>query len=387
MIDLWGEDTATIVAHDETSFADAVVPPIFQNSLFTFSSYQEMCETFAGKINRPVYTRGINPTVRAFEEKIAKLEGAEDALALSSGMAAISSAILSVVKPGDRILSVKHVYPDTFRFFEIFLRKFGVSVDYIDGGNLATVEAALPGHALFYLESPTSWIMEAHDVKALCARAQEAGVATIIDNSWASPIFQNPIKLDCDIVVHSASKYISGHSDVVAGVIATSAARVAQIRGEVTQYLGGKIAPFEAWLLLRGLRTLPIRMKAHEQAGMEIAKRLAEHPRVKTVFHPAFQNKAHPGLRGTSGLFSIELADNVSVEALCNHLKIFKMGVSWGGHESLICPAQASLIQSGGPNSTAFFGVSPHVVRLNVGLEDPEDLWGDLEEALGAASE
>lgn len=387
MTNQWGDDAATIVAHDETSFADAVVPPIFQNSLFTFSSYGEMCDTFSGKINRPVYTRGVNPTVLAFEEKIAKLEGSESALALSSGMAAISSAVLSVVKLGDRVLAVKHIYPDTFRFFEVFLKKFGVSVDYVDGSNLAAVKAALPGHSLFYLESPTSWLMEVHDVQALCALAKEAGATTIIDNSCATPIFQNPIILGCDIIVHSASKYIGGHSDVVAGVIATSAARVAQMRCEVTQYLGGKLAPFEAWLLLRGLRTMPIRMKAHQQAALDIAKLLSDHPAVKTVYHPAFQNKTYPGLRGTSGLFSIALAENVSIEALCNNLNIFKIGVSWGGHESLICPAQASLIQSGGPNSTAYFGVSPHVVRLHVGLENPEDLWGDLQKALEAASE
>src|SRR5918998_5375115 len=230
---------STIVAHDEPHFGDAVVPPIFQTSLFTFSSYEEMAQVFAGKLVRPTYSRGLNPTVRAFEEKMAALEGAEDALGFGSGMAAISSAVLAFVRPGDRILSVAHVYPDSFRFFETLVKAFGIGVDYVDAGALAAVEAMLPGRKLFYLESPTSWMFQVHDIAALARMARAHGVLTIVDNSWASPIFQNPLALGCDLVLHSASKYIGGHSDVVAGVVAGDAELIGRLGGGVAPYPRG----------------------------------------------------------------------------------------------------------------------------------------------------
>ena len=378
---------STIAAHDERHFGDAVVPPIFQTSLFTFSSYAEMESTFAGRTVRPVYSRGLNPTVRAFEEKIAALEGAEDALGFGSGMAAISSSVLAFVRPGDRILSVAHVYPDSFRFFETMLKALGVGVDYVDGGDLAAVEASLPGCRVLYLESPTSWMFQVHDVAALARLARRNGVVSIIDNSWASPVFQNPLALGCDLVLHSASKYIGGHSDVVAGVVAGSRDLVGKLRREVLPYLGGKLSPFDAWLLLRGLRTLPARMREHERNGLELATRLQSHPGVTAVHHPALSQATQNGLRGTSGLFSIELADSVVIAAFCDALRFFKLGVSWGGHESLICPAGVARAQAAGPNPAVYFGVPERMVRLNVGLEDADSLWSDLLQAFDAGTE
>ncbi len=198
-----------IVAHDETNAFDAVVPPIVQTSLFTFSSYDEMLQTYRGEKVRPVYTRGLNPTVRMFEEMLAKLEGGEDAIGFASGMAAISSTVLSFVKPGDRIVAVRHLYPDTFRLFGTLLERMRVEVTYVDGRDEAAVAKALPGARLFYMESPTSWIMETHDVKALAALARAQGVVSVIDNSWSSPVFQQPLTLGVDLVVHSASKYLA----------------------------------------------------------------------------------------------------------------------------------------------------------------------------------
>jgi cystathionine gamma-synthase len=207
-----------ITAHDEGNFAEAVVPPIFQTSLFTFSDYDEMIACYRGEKLRPIYTRGLNPTVRAFEEMLAKLEGAEDALGFASGMAAISSAVLSFVEPGDRIVAVKHVYPDAFRLFGTILKRMKIKVTYVDGRDEEAVARALPGAKIFYMESPTSWVMEAHDVGALAALARRHGVVSMIDNSWASPFFQRPLTLGVDLVIHSASKYLGGHSDVVAGL-------------------------------------------------------------------------------------------------------------------------------------------------------------------------
>lgn len=377
---------STIAAHDERHFADAVVPPIFQTSLFTFPSYAEMAATFSGKLARPVYSRGLNPTVRAFEQKVAELEGAEDALGFGSGMAAISSSVLAFVRPGDRVLSVEHVYPDSFRFFETMLKAFGIEVDYVDGGNLAAVEAMLPGRRLLYLESPTSWMFEVHDLAALGRLAREHGAITIVDNSWASPVYQNPLALGCDLVLHSASKYIGGHSDVVAGVVAGNRDLIGKLRREVLPYLGGKLSPFDAWLLLRGLRTLPARMREHERSALDVARRLQTHPMVTAVHHPGLAELPLHGLRGTSGLFSVELDASVDIPRFCDALQVFKLGVSWGGHESLICPAGVTRVQAGGPNPALFFGVPERMVRLNIGLESVEALWSDLIRAFEAST-
>ncbi len=375
-----------IVAHDEAHAFEAVVPPIVQTSLFTFSSYDEMISTYRGEKVRPVYTRGLNPTVRLFEEMLARLEGAEDALGFASGMSAISSTVLSFVSPGDRIVAVRHVYPDAFRLFGTFMQRMNIEVTYVDGRDEVAVEKAMPGAKLFYMESPTSWVMEAHDVGALAAIGKRHGAVTVIDNSWASPVFQQPISLGVDLVVHSASKYLGGHSDVVSGVVAGSKAMVDRVRAETYPYLGGKMSPFDAWLLIRGLRTLPLRMKAHQASALEIATRLQALDVVEKVCHPGLANRLPPGLHGTSGLFSFIFKDGVDVRAFANRLKLFKLGVSWGGHESLIVPGEVVLEQKSQPNSAHTFGISARSVRMHVGLEGTEALWNDLEPALKAAS-
>ncbi|WP_370675452.1 PLP-dependent transferase [Pleomorphomonas sp. PLEO] len=374
-----------IVAHDEVNAYDAVVPPIVQTSLFTFSSYDEMNQTYMGKITRPTYSRGLNPTVRHFEDMIARLEGGEDAIGFASGMAAISSTVMTFVRPGDKLLCVRHVYPDAYRLFEILLKQYGVHTVYVDGRDEAAVARELPGAALFYLESPTSWSMDALDVASLAVLARKHGVVTAIDNSWASPVFQQPLSLGVDLVLHSASKYIGGHSDVVAGVVTGSKALLGRIRSTTYPYLGGKLSPFDAWLLIRGLRTLPARMKAHEAAALHVARKLAAHPLIENVLHPGLGNTLPPGLFGTSGLFSFTFTEGVDIPKFADQLKLFKLGVSWGGHESLVVPATVVHNQAAGPNSAVDFGISPRVVRLHVGLEGAEALWADLGGAIDAA--
>ena len=368
-----------LLAHDEQAHAgDAVVPAIAQTSLFTFDSYAQMAETFSGKRVRDVYSRTTNPTVTLFEQKIAALEHAEDAIGFPSGMAAISGAVLGFVAPHDRIVCVRHVYPDAYRFFETLLKKFGVAVDYVDGADLPAVEAALPGAKLLYLESPTSWTMQALDVGALAALARRHGALSVIDNSWATPLFQQPLMLGVDLVLHSASKYIGGHSDTVAGVLAGRADLVSHVRRSICPYLGAKLAPFEAWLLLRGLRTLSARVLTHEASALELARRLAAHPFVTAVHHPALGAPLPAGLIGTTGLFSIEVDTGIDIPAFCDALDLFQLGVSWGGHESLVIPALIARAQAAGPNSALDFGVPARMIRLNVGLEGTEALWADL---------
>jgi cystathionine beta-lyase/cystathionine gamma-synthase len=374
-----------ILAHDGEHAYEAVVPPIAQTSLFTFGSYAEMEETYRGQKVRPTYTRGLNPTVRLFEEKMAALECGEDAIGFASGMAAISSAVLAFVRPGDRIVCVEHVYPDAYRLFQTYLKRMNVTVDYVDGRDLDAVRRAVPGARLFYMESPTSWLMHVHDVAALAQIARDNDVLSIIDNSWASPIFQQPLTLGVDLVVHSASKYIGGHSDVVAGVIVGSSQLIGEIRSRIYPYLGGKLSPFDAWLLLRGLRTLPIRMKAHETSALHVARQLAERPDVVAVYHPGLGNTLPDGLQGTSGLFSFEFDGSVDIARFADALRLFKLGVSWGGHESLVVPAQVVRVQAAGPNSAIDFGISERVVRLHVGLEGQDALVADLAQAIREA--
>ena len=207
----------TLLVHDERHSKGAVAPPIYQTSLFTFESYQAMVDRFSGASAQPIYSRVDNPTVSVLLEKMCQIEGGERALAFSSGIAAISNAILGQVKSGDRIVCVKHVYPDTYRLLKFISARFGVNTDFVDGTDLAAIEKSLPGAKLLYLESPTTWVMEEQDLRSIATMAKAEAVTTIVDNSWATPIFQKPLRAGIDLVVHSASKYISGHSDTVAG--------------------------------------------------------------------------------------------------------------------------------------------------------------------------
>jgi cystathionine beta-lyase/cystathionine gamma-synthase len=377
------ERAADLLAHDDAMPFDPVVPPIYQSSLFTFRSYGEMADAFAGRVRRATYSRGDNPTVQAFEARIAALEHAEAARAFSSGMGAISAAVLAFAGAGDRIVAVRHVYGDAFRLFQRMMPRLGITVEYVEGSDAAAIAAALPGARLLYLESPTSMTFELQDLPALAAAARAHGVTTLIDNSWATPLFQQPLLHGIDLVLHSASKYISGHSDTVAGVVAGSAALVRRINEQTYPYLGAKLSPFEAWLLIRGLRTLPLRLQRHEASALLIARRLQEHPSVRRVMHPLFSNHAgRATLRGFTGLFSFEVGDEIDVPRFCDALAMFRIGVSWGGHESLVVPAMASLQQTPEANSLGYFGVSRQTLRLHIGLENAEELWADLAQAL-----
>lgn len=376
----------TLLTHDRRHENGAVTTPIYQSSLFTFSDYDSMIARFRGESDQPLYSRVDNPTVKALQEKMAALEGGEACLAFGSGMAAISNAILSVVVPGQKVVCVNHVYPDTYRFLRGFCQRFGIVTEFVDGDDEAAIRAALSDASLLYLESPSSWVMSEQNLHKLAGLAREAGVISIIDNSWASPIFQQPLLCGIDIVVHSASKYISGHSDVVAGVVIASQLLINNITRSISPYLGGKLSAHEASLLMRGLRTLPLRMKQHHHSALTLAQKLAEHPLVTAVCHPGLHPQPWSTLRGYSGLFAFEVAEQVDIPQLCNALELFHMGVSWGGFESLVMPAISVINQANEFNSAVDFGVSPRLIRISVGLEETDDLWADLQQALASAN-
>ncbi|NVO58636.1 PLP-dependent transferase, partial [Rhodobacteraceae bacterium B1Z28] len=355
-----------------------------QTSLFTFDSYQSFEDRMAGRSDAAIYTRVENPTVAAFEGLMAEAEQGEAAVGFASGMAAISSTILAFLKPGDRIACVEHVYPDTYRFLERMLRPFGVHVEYHAPERFEDDPELLTGVTLAYLESPGSVVFEAMDLRRVAEHAKRQNVLTMIDNSWATPVFQRPLTLGIDIVIHSASKYISGHSDTVAGVVVSSLDNIARIRDLTLPLLGAKLAPFEAFLLTRGLRTLNARMMQHQATANMFVDRLASIPQVRRVNSPGANDV--PGLTGRSGLMSVEFDDSVDIAKFSDALSLFRLGVSWGGFESLILPARVGLAQIGEKNSMQKFGVSPNLVRLNLGLESAEDLWADFQSALAKST-
>jgi len=379
------ETSHTFLVHDEQHAEGAVSPPIYQTSLFTFNSYEEMEARFKGQSDRALYSRIDNPTVSALLQKLCLLEGGDKALAFASGIAAISNAVLGLVRTGDRIVCVNHCYPDTYRLLRLVCARFGVTTDFVDGTDTAAVANALPGARLLYLESPTSWLFQEQDLQTLAQLAQTHGVISLVDNSWASPIFQQPLAAGIDLVIHSATKYLSGHSDVVAGAVVGRADLIDHLSAETTAYLGAKLSAQEASLLLRGLRTLPLRMERVHQSSLTLAGKLSAHPSVKRVYHPGLQPHPQSLLSGYGGLFSFEAEDSLDIPTFCNALNFFKLGVSWGGHESLVMPAEMSINQAGSPSAAVDFGVSPRLVRLYVGLEEASDLWNDLERAFEAA--
>ncbi len=379
------QSLATLMA---TVFDDAngsMTPPIVQTSLFAFDTYQDFEDRMAGRSDQPIYTRVQNPTVAAFEQLMANAEQGEAAIGFASGIAAITSTLLAFVKPGGRIACVEHVYPDTYRFMERILRPFGVEISYHSVEEFENDADLLEGVDLAYLESPNSVVFMPMNLVKVAGHAKRHHAVTMIDNSWASPVFQRPLTLGIDIVVHSASKYISGHSDTVAGVAISSLEHIARIRDLTLPLLGAKLAPFEAFLLTRGLRTLNTRMMQHQATANVFVDRLATIPQVRKINSPGAN--AVPGLTGRSGLMSIEFDDSVDIPKFSDALAHFRLGVSWGGFESLILPARVGLAQAGEQNSMQKFGVSPNLVRLNLGLEDAEDLWADFLAALskGAA--
>jgi len=357
-----------------------VAPPIFQNSLFAFDTVAEF-EAAMNQGSRPVYTRISNPTVQTFERKIAELEGAEAAVAFSSGNAAMAALLFSLLEAGDRVVAATPVYAGTYGLLTKMLPKLGVTADLIDGKDTEALIAALPGAKVLLLETPASYTFELQDLEPLTAAAREAGVLSVIDNTYGAGVYLRPLEHGVDVVVHSATKYISGHSDVVAGVVAGPREIAQQVRSQGLVFLGAKLAPFEAWLLIRGLRTLELRLARHEESTLEVARFLENHPKVKRVLHPGLNSfpqreLAKKYLRGSGGIFSFEVADGQAAKALADALELFRIGVSWGGHESLVLPLASQ------PRVVASYAFPEGMVRLFVGLEPAAALIADLDQAL-----
>jgi cystathionine beta-lyase/cystathionine gamma-synthase len=330
------------------------------------------------------YTRGNNPTTDLLEKKMAALEGAEHALVFGSGIAAVSAAVMSQVGAGDHVVSVTKPYSWTNTLMKKYLPRFGVEVTFVEGREAVNYENAIkPNTKVFYLESPNSFTFELQDIAAVCAIAKKNNIITIIDNSYATPLFQNPIALGVDIVVHAATKYIGGHSDTMGGIICSTHAIITKIFEAEFMTLGGIISPFNSWLLLRGLRTLPVRMERIAATTKLVVDYLANHPKVQKVFFPFLPTDpqfelAQKQMRNNSGQFTIQLKTEEiqKIDLFCNSLQHFLMAASWGGHESLIYPTAASY-NSGNYKSS----LPVNLIRFYIGLEEADYLIKDLEQA------
>ncbi|HRH70714.1 MAG TPA: aminotransferase class I/II-fold pyridoxal phosphate-dependent enzyme [Flavobacteriales bacterium] len=382
------DDTSFILNHlgeDRQHGYDAVVPPIVQSGNFTYPTVAAMRSVVQLEMDRPLYTRGFNPTVAILRKKIAALEHAEDALVFSSGSAAIAAAVMSFVKAGDHIVCVHKPYSWTKKLLVELLARFGVEHTFVDGTDAENYRKSVkPNTTFFITESPNSLTFELQDLAAVAAIAREHNITTLCDNSFNSPLFQNPIDLGIDLVAHSATKYLNGHSDVVAGVVAGRADHIRQIMSKEFMTLGAAPSPHDAWLLMRGLRTLELRLHRSADSAAQVARFLEGHPKVARVHWPGLESHpqhqlARKQMKRMAGLMTIELdaPDEAGVERFCDNLKTFLIAVSWGGYESLQWPVCALKGPSGYYTDLPFT-----MVRLYVGLEDPETLIADLRQAL-----
>lgn len=368
----------------------ALAPPIYQSTAFAFKSAEEAASIFSEEASGYVYTRWGNPTLSTLERKLAELEGGEEALVTASGMAAVTTAILTAVKSGDHIVCSKGVYTGTYLFLSQTLKRFGVEVDFVDGTRPSEVEKAIkPNTKLIFVETPTNPMLDVIDIAEISRIGR--GIPVFVDNTFATPYLQRPLELGAEVVIHSMTKYLGGHGDAVGGAIVGRREFVERARKTVLRVYGGVLSPFNAWLIIRGIHTLPLRMERHSKNAMEIARFLEGHPAVRFVRYPGLES--HPGheiarrqMRMFGGMISFELKGGLEAgRKLMNSLKLCTLAVSLGDTRTLISHP-ASMTHAAVPREERLrFGITDGLVRLSVGLEDVEDIIEDLEKGLREA--
>jgi cystathionine beta-lyase/cystathionine gamma-synthase len=369
----------------------ALVPPLHLATTYHLGTAENSAAIFAGEKEAFVYTRWGNPTVAAFERKAAALEHAEACVATASGMAAIASAILTTVKAGDHIVSAAAIYPSTYHFLVTQLASLGLDTTFVDATDPANVACAIrPSTRLVYLETPGNPLLTLCDLEAIGRIARQAGIATICDNTFASPVNQRPLDLGVDTVVHSATKYFCGHGDAVGGLVAGRADFVRRCLTEPLRYYGGIMAPFTAYLMLRGTITLPLRIERHNANALRLAAWLEQHPAVSRVSYPGLPSHPQHELAtrqmtgGFGGMVCFELKGGVEAGArLMNAVRVCSLAVSLGDARSLITHPASTTHSVVSREARLAQGVTDGLVRLSVGLEDVEDLIADLDAGLG----
>jgi len=381
------------LGEERQNYFNAISAPIIQTSNYAFKKVDDLSTALEDEMNDYLYSRGLNPTVDILRKKLAALDGAEDCLVFNSGASAIFAAVFANVKSGDHIVSVKSPYTWAQRMFDVILPRFNITTTYIDGATFENWEHATKSNTtIYYLESPNSWDFALQDLQAVSSLAksktvsdQQSGITTIIDNSYCTPLYQRPIELGIDIALQTATKYIGGHSDTLGGVLSGRRAMIRKIFDSEYLNIGSGIQPFNAWLLIRGLRTLPARLERITRTTHEVLNFLRQHPKVEQVIFPfdeSFQQLelARRQMKGACGLLTIILKVESRDEIInfCESLQHIMMAVSWGGHESLVIPKCTGI-------KKADFdpGNKEHrYVRMYVGLEEPSYLIEDLLQAL-----
>jgi len=369
------EDICAHAGDDYDRFHGAVSPPVYHTSLFTRKRGSKGY----------TYSRVANPTTEIAEKKLAALERGEAARCFGSGMAAITSTIMHFVRAGAHVIAPRNVYLPVRSFLSEYLSRFGVESTFVAGTSVDEFRTAIRENTkLIYLETPSSNVFSLQDLKGVAELARERRIGTIADNSWATPIHQNPLALGIDVVVHSASKYLGGHSDLIAGVIAGTEDLINAVGSQERGTFGSVLAPYDSWLLTRSLRTLPVRMKQHQESGMAVARFLESHRKVHSVYYPGLSS--HPqydlGTRqmsGYSGLLSfVPRGTDEDIRRCIGELEIFEEGPSWGGYESVLNTPGVGIT----PERSVEFGIPRGLVRLSIGLENTATIIEDLDRAL-----
>jgi cystathionine beta-lyase/cystathionine gamma-synthase len=385
---------STRAVHGATPRVDQQTPsvPIYQTSTFRFPDSEAYAETIAFRSPGYTYTRGYgNPTVAAFEEQMAALEGTEAAFGFASGMAAVHAVVAAHAGAGDRVVMSAELYGGTYALATRVLPRNGVEVTFVDPHDLQELRAALPGAALFHVETIANPNVTVADLEALAQACRAAGVPASVDNTFASPYLCRPASLGFDHVVHSATKYIGGHHDLIAGVVCTSEAGRDRLR-DVAIDVGGTMAPFEAWLCLRGLMTLALRMERHCANAMALAAAIEAHPKVERVrypglpSHPDHEVAARQFERGFGGMLAVEVAGGVSGgQRFCDALELAWVATSLGGTHTLVGHAASTTHRQMDPDARRAAGIADGLVRVSVGIEDLDDIVDDVDRALERA--
>lgn len=377
----------TDLAHfgEDEKHLGAVIPPIYQNSLFVFPTMEELLDTMYNNPSGPPhhYSRVSNPTLQLLEEKLAHFEGGERCKVFAAGMTAVSVAIFSAVHQGAHVVAVDGIYGPAKALLTDYLAKFGVECTLVDGRDTqAIIDACRENTSLIYLESPTSITFRIQDVSEIAAFAKSRGITTMIDSTYNTPIHMKPLEMGIDVVIHSLTKYYSGHSNATGGAVIGSAEYIEKLTRREVLMMGSLLGPFQSWLMTQGSRTLKLRLKEHEKTANYIASWLEQEPEIKVVHHLGLESYPQRDLflktmKGSSGLFSFEVKndDRAKVMDFCNRLQLFGRGISWGGFESLVVAQHAKPIDYDAPR---------WFIRLFCGLEDAEDLQQDIANALPA---
>ncbi len=386
---MWKAATQVIHGGHEREAFGALVTPLYQSATFVFESAQQGGERFAGNEPGYIYTRLGNPTTAELERKMAILEGAEAAAATASGMGAVSAALLANLQMGDHLVASNAVYGCTYALMTTQFVRFGIEVSLVDFSSEAEIEAAIQSNTkVIFCETPVNPHLQVFDLAAIATIAKRHQLVSIVDNTFMTPLLQRPLDFGIDLVIHSATKYLNGHGDVIAGIVCGSEEQLHKVKYEILKDIGAVISPHDAWLILRGLKTLDVRLQRHCDSAQRVAEFLAEHPSITRVYYPGL--KSHQGhkfigqqMKRAGGVIAFELAANLEeAMAFVGYLKLFSIAVSLGDAESLIQHPASMTHSPYTPEARAAAGIGDNLLRISIGLEDCDDIIADLNQAL-----